>query len=72
MSPQPDPDPWISQTQRPRIAVVGQFAHGGSACTLLFVRDQHGWLVYRLGLLEDAIRLSDADVRKIAEGLGGS
>ncbi|MGH3917338.1 MAG: hypothetical protein ACRDTC_28590 [Pseudonocardiaceae bacterium] len=66
--PDPLPASWVSQTRRRRVAVLGEL--DGKPCTLLFVREESGgWLRYRYGLNSEAIRFSDADARKIADGL---
>lgn len=67
-----EPDPSMSQTQRRRVAVLGQLP-GGEPCTLLFLQDKvgDGWQCYRLGLTKDAISLSGAEVRKIVRVLSG-
>lgn len=64
------PEPWISQTRRPRVAIESRLP-GGDPCTLLFVRDSDGWLCCLLGLDDATIRLTDTDALKIADVLGG-
>lgn len=76
------PDPWVCQTDYPRVAVEGRLARldkNGRVvltgrCTLAFIRRPEGWLVYRFALAEDvanAALLTDADVRKITDRLVG-
>ncbi|MGH3916421.1 MAG: hypothetical protein ACRDTC_23880 [Pseudonocardiaceae bacterium] len=67
------PVPWISQTVKHRVVVPATFA-GGSACTLIFVRDVGAdhWLLYRQGVDEPPIRLSEADAAQIVAGLKAS
>jgi len=60
---------WISQTDRRRVAVVGQLVSGGGSCTMLFVRDHQGWLLYRLGLDGQTVRFTDDAARQISDGL---
>lgn len=62
------PEPWISQTEHRRVAVEGRLVDG-STCTVLFVQDPDGWLLYPYGLDGGAVRLTGAGVATIAEGL---
>ena len=67
----PEPEPWVSQTGRRRVAVWGELPNG-EPCTLLFRQAAGGgWDCYRLGITKDAIRITDVDVRKIVHVLSG-
>lgn len=61
---------WISQTDRRRVAVAGRLVAGGGPCTVLFVQDDAGWLVYPFGLDQGAVQLSRDAVHKMVDGLG--
>lgn len=43
----------------------------GDRCTVVFVRERGAWPLYPFGLEQVAVRLTDGDVRKIADVLGG-
>ncbi len=65
-------EPWVSQTRHRRVAVEGVLV-GGGPCTVMFVQQESGeWLLYRFGVESEAVRIVDADARKIARKLGES
>lgn len=62
----------VSQTDHPRITIVGQFEHG-AACTLILELLKGTWRLYRLGVTERPILIAKADLRRAAqEILGGA
>lgn len=64
--------PWISQTGPRRIAVEGHLYPSGGRCTVLFIEDGASWVLHPFGLDQGAVRLSGAEVRKLAEGLSAA
>lgn len=64
----PHPDPWISQTGQPRVAVEGWLV-SGERCTVLLIREREAWSLYPFGLEQGVVRLTDGDIRKIVRVL---
>ena len=63
-------DPWISQTGPRRVVVVGRLHPLGGDCTVMFIQDGDGWLLYPYGVAKViAVRLTLADARVISHGL---
>ena len=61
------------QSDRHRVVVVGRLHPHGGDCTVMFVRDQDGWLLYPYGVAQVvAVRLTLADARVISEGLSAA
>ena len=65
-------DPWISQSAR-RVTVEARLHPSGEPCTVQFIRDAPGWLLYPYGVAKVvAVRLTLADARAISEGLSAA
>lgn len=62
--------PWISQTGRRRVVLMGTLATGGE-CTVLFEERRDDWLMWPYGIDKQAVRLVKADVRRAAQQLLG-
>ena len=62
-------DPWISQSAH-RVTVEARLHPSGEPCTVQFIRDTAGWLLYPYGVAQVvAVRLTLADAAVISEGL---
>lgn len=70
MTTRPEPDGWVSQTDRRRITVVGQVVEGGR-CTVQLVQETGGpgWLLYAYGLDGGAVQLTATDIERFARDI---
>lgn len=67
-----DVKPAIMQrdSERSRVAVIGQLAEGGGQCTVLMVHERTGqWVIYPHGVGKLGVRLSSAGAIAVAQAV---
>lgn len=64
-------DPWISQTDHPRVVIPGVFEATGMDCTILLDRAKAQWRLYRLGISGEAVLVTDTALRDAARQILG-